>query len=82
MNKEKTMKYQLTDQEVEQLHNSYTYHSPKDDQPERYVAIREAAKALAMTAMECAPSSRERSVGLTQLEIAVTMFNKAIACNE
>ena len=72
----------LTDQELEQLHRSYTYHPPKDDQPERYVEIREAAKTLAMTIMECAPSSRERSIALTQLELAVTMANKAIACNE
>jgi hypothetical protein len=75
-------RYELTDQELEQLKNSYTYHAPKDDQAERYLAIREAARALATIAMECAPHSRERSIGLTQLEIAVTMFNKAIACNE
>jgi hypothetical protein len=75
-------RYELTDQEIQQLHNSYTYHPPKGDQAERYEAIREAAKALSTIVMECAPNSRERSIGLTQLEIAVTMFNKAIACNE
>ncbi len=75
-------KNRLTDQELAQLENSYTYHSPKDDQPERYVEIRNSAKQLALTILECAPSSRERSIALTQLEIAVTMANKAIACNE
>lgn len=76
------MKYRLTDQELQQLENSYTYHPPKDDQPARYVEIRDKARELATTIMECAPNSRERSIALTQLEIAVTMANKAIACNE
>jgi hypothetical protein len=75
-------KTKLTDQELEQLEKSYTYHAPKDDQPMRYVEIREKAKALATAIMECAPNSRERSIALTQIEIGVTMANKAIACNE
>lgn len=75
-------KNKLTDQELQSLENSYTYHSPKDDQPARYVEIRDKAKELAITFMECAPHSRERSIGLTLLEQAVTMVNKAIACNE
>ena len=75
-------KYNLTDQDLEQLNNSYTYHAPKEDQPKRYVVIRDTAKQLAQTIMENAPPSRERSIALTQLEIAVTMANKAIACNE
>lgn len=76
------MRYTLTDQEVASLDNSYTYHKPTDDQPERYVEIRESAKALAITIMGCCPSSRERSVALTNLEQAVMWANKAIACNE
>ena len=72
----------LTDQEEEQLKNSYTYHSPKDDQPSRYAEIREKAYILARTIMECCPHSRERSIAITQIEIGVMAANKAIACNE
>lgn len=75
-------KYQLTDQDRANLENSYTYHPPKDDQPARYIEIRDKAKELAITIMECAPHSRERSIALTDLEKVVTMANKAIACNE
>ncbi len=75
-------KNRLTDQEEAQLENSFTYHKPKDDQPERYEAIREAAKHLARTILECAPSSRERSIAITQIELGVAMANKSIACNE
>jgi hypothetical protein len=78
----KLPKRTLSDDELKQLEISYTYHSPKGDQPERYVEIREAAKNLAKTILECAPPSRERSVALTQIELGVTMANKAIACNE
>lgn len=76
------MKNLLTDSEIQSLNNSYTYHSPSGDQPGRYIEIREKAKELATTIMECCPSSRERSVALTNLEQAVMWANKAIACNE
>lgn len=75
-------KNKLTDQEENQLENSFTYHSPKEDQPQRYQEIREAAKHLARTVLECAPNSRERNVALTLIELGVVMANKSIACNE
>jgi len=75
-------KYQIDENLLNQLNNSYTYHSPKDDQPGRYVEIRDKAKELAITICQCAPTSRERSIALTDLEKVVTMANKAIACNE
>jgi hypothetical protein len=72
----------LTDQEERQLENSFTYHPPVGDQPDRYIEIRSAAKVLVRTIMECAPHSRERSIAITQIELGVAMANKAIACNE
>lgn len=76
------MKYPIDEKTAQQLQNSYTYHSPKEDQPERYVLIRDKAHELAITICENAPPSRERSIALTDLEKVVTMANKAIACNE
>lgn len=75
-------KNQLTDQDLQQLQNSFTYHAPKDDQTERYAQIREVAKLLVKVILECAPHSRERSIAITQIELGVAMANKAIACNE
>jgi hypothetical protein len=75
-------KYPLTEELKKQLEISYTYHAPTGDQPERYVIIRDAAKAFAIIICENAPNCRERSIGLTDLEKVVTMVNKAIACNE
>lgn len=72
----------LTPELRKSLTNSYTYHPPKDDQPERYIIIRDKAHELAITICENAPFSRERSIALTDLEKVVTMANKAIACNE
>lgn len=64
------------------LDNAYTYHPPKEDQPERYVTIRSAAHDFALVICQNAPQSRERAIGLTLLEEVVCMVNKAIACNE
>lgn len=77
-----TPKYTISDELEKQIENSYTYHPPKDDQPDRYVEIRDAAKEFAYKICTCAPHSRERAIALTDLEKVVTMVNKAIACNE
>ncbi len=64
------------------LDNNFTYHAPKGDQAERYEAIRSKAKELAALVLEDCPSSRERSLALTQIETAVFWANAAIARNE
>lgn len=75
-------KYKVEDDTLKALDNSYTYHSPKGDQPERYVLIRDEAHRFALTLCENVPKSRELSIALTDLEKVVTMANKGIACNE
>lgn len=75
-------KYELTDQEIQGLENSFTYHAPKTDQPARYVEMRDSAKNLAILIMEQCPRSRERSIAITKLEESIMWANKAIACNE
>lgn len=64
------------------LENIYTYHSPKDDQPERYERIRYKAKMLAAYINEYCPDSREKSLAMTKLEEAVMWANASIARNE
>lgn len=66
----------------EQIEKAFTYHPPKDGQPERYTALRNQAKALAMAIDAECPNSREKSLALTKLEETVMWANAAIARNE
>lgn len=63
----------------EDLTNRFTYHPPKDGQPELYQRLRDEAKALAESIDEAAPDSREKSLAITSLEQAVFWANAAIA---
>lgn len=76
------MKYPVTPNMSERLENSFTYHSPKDDQPARYVMLRDNAKALAIDIVANTPGGREQSLALTHLEECIMWANKAIACGE
>lgn len=64
------------------IERDFTYHAPKPGQQERYQALREKAKELALLIVELTPASREQSLALTQLEYASMMANAAIARNE
>ena len=72
----------LTVEDQERMKKDFTYHPPKGDQPERYLAIRESAGGLALILMGRCPPSRERSLALTALEEAVMWANASIARNE
>jgi hypothetical protein len=67
---------------IDDLDNRFTYHTPKDDQPQRYELIRAEAKKLAQVFVEKTLESREQSIALTKLEEAVFWANAAIARNE
>jgi len=75
-------KYSVADDRMAQLENCFIYHSPKNDQPERYVLLRNTAKELAYFIIENTPPSREQSLALTKLEEAVFWANAGIARNE
>lgn len=66
----------------EQIQNTFTYHRPFGDQPQRYEQIRANAKVLAMSIQESCPESREKSLALTRLQQAVMWANASIALNE
>lgn len=65
-----------------QIENNFTYHAPKEGQPEKYQQIRDKAKELANLIVDLTPVSREQSVALTELETATFWANAAIARNE
>ena len=60
----------------------FTYHPPKEGQPEIYELLRGFAKACAYAFARYCPDSREKSLALTKLEEAVMWANAAIARNE
>ncbi|MGV6935850.1 Acb2/Tad1 domain-containing protein [Paenibacillus sp. CMM36] len=64
------------------LENNFSYHSPKDGQIKKYIEIRVMVKDLAYLIEELVPSSREKSLAMTNLEQAVFWANAAIARNE
>lgn len=64
------------------IERNFTYHSPKNDQPERYQKIRDKAKELAHLLNDLCPESREKSLAMTNLEDACFWANASIARNE
>jgi hypothetical protein len=65
-----------------QLRRLFTYHAPKEDQPERYAAIRQSAYEFAQVVMECCPNSADRSAALRKIREAMFTSNAAIALEE
>ena len=75
-------KYIPTQDDLDKISNVFTYHAPKDDQPARYVEIRDKAKELAFLLVQYCPRSCELSLALTKLEEATMWANSSIARNE
>lgn len=63
------------------IDNNFTYHPPQPGQGEKYVALREKAKELAVMMVDLVPESRERATAITNLETAVFWANAGIARN-
>lgn len=64
-----------------QIEKAFTYHAPKEGQPEKYQAIRDKAKELAYVIDKETPESREKSLAMTKLEETVMWANASIARN-
>jgi len=64
------------------IENRFTYHAPKEGQPQKYNEIRELAKAFAELIDSLCPNSREKALAMTKLEESVMWANAAIARNE
>jgi hypothetical protein len=63
------------------IEKNFTYHSPKEGQPEIYKMIRGKAKDLALLIEEVCPGSREKALALTNLEQSVMWANVSVARN-
>lgn len=62
-----------------ELNHRFTYHAPKEGQPELYEKMRAKAKGLAAFIEKNVPDSRERALALTKVEEAVMWANAGIA---
>ena len=61
------------------LINRFTYHAPKNGQPEMYQEIRQKGLEMAGIVDTLAPDSREKSLAITKIEEAVMWAIAAIA---
>jgi len=67
---------------LDEIEIRFSYHPPKEGQPEKYVELRDAAKNLAYIFFRLTPPSRETSLAFTALEQAVFWAIAAIARRE
>lgn len=68
--------------ERNQIEVNFSYHAPKDGQPQKYTNIRDQAKHFAYLIDTMCPMSREKSLALTKLEECVMWANASISRNE
>lgn len=61
------------------LSDVFSYHAPKGDQQDRYVKIREAAKAFALVVLENTPKSADQTDAIRKIREAVMVANASIA---
>lgn len=64
------------------IKNNFSYHTPKEDQQQRYQRLRSDARELAILINNYCPSSREKSLAFTKLEECIMWANASIARNE
>lgn len=67
---------------LDDLKKRFTYHPPKEGQPQKYENLRKNALAFAQLIDGMCPDSREKSLAITHIEEAVMWANAAIARNE
>jgi hypothetical protein len=66
----------LTKTEIDEY---FTYHAPKGDQPQRYQAIRDAAKTFAHVLLDNTAPSPDQTVAIRKLRECVMTANASIA---
>jgi len=62
--------------------DAFTYHPPTGTQPERYQAINEGCRDLALKMLHTCPPSGELTLAIRALQTARMWANASIAINE
>lgn len=63
------------------IENNFSYHAPKEGQPQIYTELRDKAKEFAYMIDELVPDSREKTLAMTKLEEVIMWANAGIARN-
>ena len=63
------------------LDNVFTYHAPKEGDPEAYGRVRFAGHSFALAIMADVPASRERDLAVERIREAVMWANAGRACH-
>lgn len=71
----------MEERTYDDIHKRFTYHPPKEGQPEKYENLRDVGKDLAFDIIASQPESRERSLAITKLEECIMWANAGIARN-
>ena len=58
----------------------FTYHTPSDDMQPRFLAVRSAARILAIEIVRNTPESADQEAAIRKVREAVATANAAIAC--
>ncbi len=66
----------------QQLDVFFTYQKPAEDQVQRMIDIRNAAKSLAALILEYTPHCGDQLIAIQRVREAVMMANAAIVCHE
>jgi hypothetical protein len=67
------------EQPKDAIEELFTYHSPTGNQPELYLAIRNAGKELARVIDKSCPSGPDRTAAIRKVREAVMTANASIA---
>jgi hypothetical protein len=63
----------------DQIDDLFSYHAPEPGQPEKYTAIREAAKQFAHVLIANTPQCPDQTVAIRKLRESVMVANASIA---
>ena len=74
--------YPVDAKEEKQIHEWFTYHSPKGDQSDRYEILRDQAREFAFIIQKIVPPCADRSAAIRKLRECVMTSNAAIACED
>ena len=72
----------VTEKDVKDLKNWFSYHAPVGDQVQRYENLRRAGHQFAQEIISNCPPSADRTEAIRKVREAVMTANAAIACNE
>ena len=61
------------------IENIFSYNAPEGDQPQRYEAIRSAAKVLAQAIIDNTPACADQTAAIRKVREAVMTANASIA---